>query len=75
MVEVTEPSTKEELQEEMESVEIFLNEVVEETLKEQELKETPSDPLPPPPAPVSTNPPPNTKGLIRPRRNIPRFVR
>lgn len=72
MFEVTEPATSEELEEEMENIEKFLDGVVEETLQEVEEKETPS---PTPPAPAHSNPPPNTVGLIRPRRNIPRFVR
>lgn len=73
MLEVTEPATSEELEEELKDVEKFLEDAVQETLKEVEKEETPDPVIPP--APVHSNPPPNTVGLIRPRRNIPRFVR
>jgi hypothetical protein len=74
VVEITEPSTPEELEEEIEAIEEFLTEAVEEVLVEEEAKE---EPLAPAPAPEvkHENPPPSTTSLVRHRRNIPRFVR
>jgi hypothetical protein len=75
VVEVTEPSTPEELEEEIKAIEEFLTEAVEEVLAEEETKEEPPAPVPAPEVKHENPPPPVGTTLIRHRRNIPRFVR
>ncbi len=77
---ITEPSTPEELEEEVKAIEEFIEAAAEELLVklEEEEKEEPPAPAPEPlaPAPVVKNPDPVKQvGLARHRRNIPRFVR
>jgi hypothetical protein len=74
VVEITEPSTPEELEEEIKAIEEFLTKAVEEVLVEEEAKEEPPAPVPAPEV-KHENPPPVGTTLIRHRRNIPRFVR
>lgn len=75
VVEVTEPSTPEELEEEIKAIEEFLTEVVEEVLAEEEAKEEPPAPISAPEIKHENPSPPVSTTLIRHRRNIPRFVR
>lgn len=87
MINITEPSTPEELENEVKTVAEFLEaakeEIVEEVKVEEKKEEPPAKKAEKPaPAPVlqtppvrPDNPPPNIPNVTRHRRNIPRFVK
>jgi DNA-binding LytR/AlgR family response regulator len=84
---ITEPSTPEELESEVETAAQFVEaaeeEIVEEVKVEEKKEEPPAKKAEKPtPVPVfqtppirSDNPPPNTPSVTRHRRNIPRFIK
>lgn len=71
--EVTDPSTPEKLEEEIKTIEEFI-EVSATALLEEVEKEEKVEPVRVP-DPVHQNPLPNKPNVSRHRRNIPRFVR